>query len=56
MISWLFSCTCRGDFIKYVYFTVTDVRDLGWEEKGTGEEGDEDNIMTNKKGERDKLK
>lgn len=43
MISWVFSCTCRGEFIKYIYFTVADVRDLGWEDKGTGE-GDEDNI------------
>jgi len=52
MISWDFSSTCREDFIKYIYFTVADVRDLGWEDKCAGEEGYEDKIMTNKQKER----
>ncbi len=34
--------------IKYIRFTVADVKDLGWEDKDVGEEGDEGNMRTNK--------
>ncbi len=36
------------EIIKYIHFTVADVKDLGWEDKGAGEEGDEDNMRTDK--------